>query len=164
MNRLLRSLVLFVLIGLAAQVSSLRAADLSITGTAVIPSSSAIQVSATAGEAITRGQLVYKKTSDRKIYKADSDSATAEVRDCIGMALTDSSAGGPITYVTEDPSLAIAASGLTNGTIYILSATAGGLAPAADATTGMFVTVVAVAKSGTTIAFRATPIRSATAL
>lgn len=164
MNRLLRSLVLFVLLGLAAQVSSLRAADLSITGTNVVPSSSAVLVTATAGQAITRGQLVYKKASDRKIYLADGNSGTAEVRDCVGIAVTDSSTNGPITYVTEDPNLQIAASGLTNGTIYILSATPGGLAPDADATTGWFVTVVGVAKSATTIAFRATPLRSATAL
>jgi hypothetical protein len=142
----------------------LQAADLSITGTAVIPSASAVIVTATAGEAITRGQLVYKKASDRKIYKADANSATAEVRDCVGIAVTDSSTGGPIAYVTEDPNLAIAASGLTNGTVYILSATPGGLAPEADATTGWFVTVVGIAKNATTLAFRATGIRSATAL
>jgi hypothetical protein len=142
----------------------LAAADLSITGTAVIPSASAVIVTATAGEAITRGQLVYKKASDRKIYKADANSATAEVRDCVGIAVTDSSTGGPIAYVTEDPNLAIAASGLTNGTVYILSATPGGLAPEADATTGWFVTVVGIAKNATTLAFRATGIRSATAL
>lgn len=164
MKHLLRSLLLFAGILAAALVSSARAADLSITGTAVIPSSSAVIVQSTAGEAITRGQLVYKKTSDRKIYKADCDSGTAEVRDVVGIAVTDSSAGGPIAYVTEDPSLAIAASGLTNGTIYLLSSTAGGLAPAGDATTGWYVTVVAVAKSATTIAFRAATLRSATAL
>jgi hypothetical protein len=162
MKHLFRLLALAAIAVLAA--SHVRAADLSITGTAVIPSASAVIVQSTAGEAITRGQLVYKKASDRKIYKADCDSATAEVRDVVGIAVTDSSAGGPIAYVTEDPDLAIAASGLTNGTIYLLSATAGGLAPAADATTGWRVTVVAVAKSATTIAFRAATLRSATAL
>lgn len=142
----------------------LQAADLSITATNVIPSSAAVIQTGTAGEALTAGQLVYKKATDRKFYKADCDSATAEVRDCYGIAVTSSGAGAPVSVVIEDPSLQIAASGLTNGTIYILSATAGGLAPAADATTGWYVTVVAVAKSATTIAFRAGPIRSATAL
>lgn len=147
-----------------AVASHVRAADLSITATNVIPSSAAVIQTGTAGEALTAGQLVYKKASDRKFYKADCDSATAEVRDCYGLAVTSSATGAPVSIVIEDSSLQIAASGLTNGTIYLLSATAGGLAPAADATTGWRVTVVAVAKSATTIAFRASPIRSATAL
>lgn len=142
----------------------LQAADLSITAANVIPSTAAVIQTGTAGAAITAGQLVYKSAADRKFYLADCDSGTSGVRDCYGIAVTSSGAGAPVSVVIEDPSLQIAASGLTNGTIYLLSATAGGLAPAADATTGWYVTVVAVAKSGTTIAFRAGPIRSATAL
>lgn len=159
----LRFLALLSVLVLAVA-SHVRAADLSITAANVIPSSAAVIQTGTAGAAITAGQLVYKSAADRKFYLADGDSGTSGVRDCYGMAVTSSGAGAPVSVVIEDPSLQIAASGLTNGTIYILSATAGGLAPAADATTGWYVTVVAVAKSGTTIAFRAGPIRSATAL
>ena len=50
---------------------------------------------------------------------------------------------------------AIAASGLTANTILVLSATAGGIAPAADVTTGWYLSVIAVVKSGTTIYFSA---------
>ena len=126
--------------------------------------SSSFVMSGTAGAAITAGQLVYKSAADRKFYLADCDSATAGVRDVYGIAANSAAIGAPVSIVLEDPALAIAASGLTNGTIYLLSATAGGLAPAADATTGWYPTVVAIAKSGTTIAFRAATLRSATAL
>lgn len=163
MKHLFRLLALAALFAPCALPSAL-AADLSITATNVIPSSAAVIQTGTAGEALTAGQLVYKKASDRKFYKADCDSATTEVRDVYGMAVTSSATGAPVSIVLEDPALAIAASGLTNGTIYLLSATAGGLAPAADATTGWYPTVVAIAKSGTTIAFRAATLRSATAL
>lgn len=165
MKHLLRLLALAAIAVLAAAlVSSARASDLSITATNVIPSSAAVIQTGTAGEALTAGQLVYKKAGDRKFYKADCDSATAEVRDVYGIAVTSSATGAPVSIVLQDDALQIAASGLTNGTIYLLSATAGGLAPAADATTGWRVTVVAVAKSATTIAFRAATLRSATAL
>lgn len=160
MNRFLQLLALAAL----ALAPALRASDLSITASNVSPSANAVFQTATAGVTITAGQLLYKDSSDRKVYLADANSGTAGVRDCVGIAVTSSAAGAPCTYVVEDSALQIAASGLTNGTIYILSATAGGLAPAADATTGWYVTVVAVAKSATTIAFRAGPIRSATAL
>lgn len=162
MKHLLRLLALAAIAVLAA--SHVRASDLSITATNVIPSSAAVIQTGTAGAAITAGQLVYKSAADRKFYLADCDSATAGVRDVYGMAVTSSAAGAPCSVVLEDPNLGIAASGLTNGTIYLLSATAGGLAPAADATTGWYPTVVAIAKSSTTIAFRAATLRSATAL
>lgn len=157
MKHLLLSLLLVV-------TASLKATDLSITAANVIPSSGAVFQTATAGQTIVAGQLVYKLAADRKVYLADCDSATAAVRDCVGIAATSSAAGAPCTYIVEDPALAVAASGLTNGTIYVLSATAGGLAPSADLTTGWYPTIVAIAKSATTIAFRASPIRSATAL
>jgi hypothetical protein len=50
----------------------------------------------TAGEAITAGQPVYKKSADSKWYKADCNSATAEVRVASAISLTGSAAGQPV--------------------------------------------------------------------
>ena len=54
-------------------------ADLTITAANVAPGAGAVKDTGTAGEALTAGQLVYKKSADGKWYKADCNSATAEV-------------------------------------------------------------------------------------
>lgn len=158
MKSLLRSLL-----PLFALSSSLLATDVSITSTSVLPSSSAIKRYAVAGVQITAGKLVYKSATDNKLYLADGDSATAAVRDCVGIAVATVASGAECTYVTEDPNLTIGGT-VVNGTIYVLSSTAGGIAPAADLTTGWFTTVVGVGTSSSTIAFRAKPLRTSTAL
>ncbi|CAK0781818.1 conserved membrane hypothetical protein [Gammaproteobacteria bacterium] len=139
------------------------AADLSITATSVVPSSAAVIRNATAGAAITAGKLVYKSATDGKLYLADGDSGTSAVRDCVGIAVVSAAIGAPCYFVIEDPALVIGAT-VANGTIYGLSATAGGIAPSADFTTGWYVTVVAVGTSTTTVSFRAKGIRTGTAL
>lgn len=139
------------------------ATDLSITSTSVTPGANAVIREAVAGAAITAGKVVYKSSTDGKLYLADSDSGTAAVRDAVGIAIVTGAAGSRITYVIEDDDLTIGAT-VSNGAVYVLSATAGGIAPLADATTGWYPTVIAVGKSSTKIAFRARPIRSDTAL
>ncbi len=139
------------------------ASDLTITATSVVPSTNAIIRNSVAGAVITAGKLVYKSATDQKLYTADGDSATAGVRDCVGIAVTTAGIGAPCYYVIEDPALVIGAT-VVNGTIYVLSATAGGIAPAADLTTGWYATVVAVGTSTTTVAFRAKGLRTGTAL
>ncbi len=136
-------------------------ADLSITASAVVPSSAAILNQATAGATIVAGQLIYIDSSDLdsrgrgKAKLADANSGTAAVRSVAGIAINGASSGQPVDYVVRDTALVIAASGLTAGTIYGLSATAGGLAPSADFTTGWYPSVVAIAKNTTTIDFMA---------
>jgi len=139
------------------------ASDLSITAANVTPSANAITRQATAGVGIAAGKLVYKSRSDFKLYLAQGNGSTADIRDCVGVAVVSSSAGTTCTYVIEDPALVIGAT-VSNGTVYVLSATAGGIAPLADATTGWFPTVVAVGTSSSTVAFRARGIRSGTSL
>lgn len=160
--KFLRSLSLLfslsaLLLGLAP------AADLSIAAANVKPSTGAVTRTLTAGEALTAGQLVYRLASDGKVYKADSDSATAAVRDVYGIAVTGAASGGLVVVCLEDPELVIGAT-VTNGVVYGLSATPGGIAPWADVTTNWYPTVVAVGKSATVVAFRAKGVRSATAL
>lgn len=135
-------------VGLAP--STAPAADVSITPGSVVPSSSAIYLDSyyggqlTAGATITAGQLVYVDTSDsNKIKLADCDSGTAGVRDVDGIAVNNAASGQRISVVAYDPALTLGGT-TANGTIYVLSATAGGIAPAADVTTGWYVAVVGV--------------------
>lgn len=130
-------------------------ADISITASAVVPSSSATIASGKAGEAINAGQLVYKDATDsNKIKLADANSA-AKVG-VIGMAINSAGAAGQyVTYVTKDPELTIGGT-RTVGAIYILSATAGGVAPVADLTTGWYSAPIAVVKTATAIALDCT--------
>lgn len=157
MKRFLSALLAFSLVSCAA----LRATDLSITASAVVPSANAVKRTVTAGATITAGQLVYLDTADvdaagiGKAKLSDCNSATAAVRVVDGIAINSASAGQDVTIVTYDSALVIAASGLTANNILLSSATAGGIAPSADLTTGWYLTVIGVVKSGTTIFFRA---------
>lgn len=138
--------------------------DVSITAANVKASSAAVLRTMTAGEAITAGQLVYRSSSTFKVLKADCDSATAGVRDCYGIAVSGAAGdGAAIIVCLEDPALILGGT-TANGTVYCLSATAGGVAPLADITTGGYVTVIGVGINTTTIAFRAKGIRSTVAL
>lgn len=156
MKRLLSALLAFSLISC----SVLRAVDLSITASAVVPSANAVKRTVTAGATIAAGQLVYLDTADvdaagiGKAKLSDANGAAA-LRVVDGIAINSASAGQDVTIVTYDSALVIAASGLTANQILISSATAGGIAPSADLTTGWYLTVIGVVKSGTTIFFRA---------
>lgn len=153
------SLILAAVFAIAACVPA-TATDLSITAANVVPSSNAVIRYATAGATITAGQLIYQDTADvdaagqGKAKLSDANGSTA-LRVVDGLAINSASAGQIVAFVTYDPSLQIASSGLTANTILIASATAGGIAPSADLTTGWYLTVVAVVKSTTTIFFRA---------
>ena len=156
MKRFLSALLAFSLISCAA----LRATDVSITASAVVPSANAVKRIVTAGATITAGQLVYLDTADvdaAGIGKAKLSvcNGASALRVIDGIAASSASAGQDVSIVTYDPALVIAASGLTANQILISSATAGGIAPSADLTTGWYLTVIGVVKSGTTIFFRA---------
>lgn len=153
MKHLLLSLFLaFAVVGYSA--------DISITASAVVPSSSAVVKYGTAGANITAGQLCYLDTADLdangigKVKLSDANGATA-LRVVDGIAVSSASAGQPVVIVTYDTALVIAASGLTANTILILSDTPGGIAPSTDLSSGEYLSVIAVVKSGTTIFFRA---------
>lgn len=146
-----RFLSLLLLVGFAG---ALAAADVTITAANVVPSSAAQKTSGVAGATIAAGQLVYRDASDSNKFKlTDADSATAAARVVYGIAINSASAGQPLNVCTSDTALAIGTHSQAVGTIIIMSDTAGGLMPAADVETGDYVTVVAIAKSATTIAF-----------
>jgi hypothetical protein len=124
-------------------------ADLVITAASVLPSTNAVSQTGTAGEALTAGQALYQKSADSKWYKADCNSATAEVRAAKAIALTGSAAGQPVVVQTGGR-ITIGAT-VAAGTAYYLSGTAGGIRPAADNTTGDYPQVIGMGVSTTDI-------------
>jgi hypothetical protein len=121
--------------------------DIAITAANVAPTASTQRLTKIAAAAITAGQAVYVNASDR-LALADADlSATAAA--AVGIALNNAAANQPCSYaVGGDVTINAVA---TVGTIYVLSGTAGGVAPAADLASGDFVTVLGVGKTTTSI-------------
>lgn len=99
-----------------------------------------------AGAAITAGQAVYLDTTTTGKYQlADSNSATAAARVARGIALNGAASGQPLAIAKSGP-VALGAV-LTAGVAYYLSATAGGICPVADLTTGDYPCLLGMAAS-----------------
>lgn len=126
-------------------------ADISITAANVIPSANAKTVRKAAAETITAGQVVYLNSSGN-VAKADANLSAAAAT-VYGIAANGGGAGQLITVVKEDPALVIGAT-VAIGDILILSATAGGICPAADLASGHYGTVLGIAISTTAINFK----------
>lgn len=124
-------------------------ADLVITPANVVTYAGGSYETGTAGATITAGQTLYKDSTDSdklKLADANASSATATV---VGVALHAASAGQPIRYQTGgdiNPGATVAV-----GTTYIQSATAGGICPDADATSGHFKTILGIGQTASKI-------------
>jgi hypothetical protein len=121
-------------------------ANISITAASVLASASASKRTYTAGATITAGQPVYFDSAAGTVKLAGA--TTAPLAAVVGIAINGASAGQPITVAATDADFT-AGGTLVAGQIYVLSATAGSIAPVADLTTGNFRTVLGVAKSTT---------------
>ncbi len=104
-----------------------------------------------AGATITAGQSLYEDSTDsNKLKLADADaSATAA---CVGVALHAASSGQPIAYAKTgevDIGATVAA-----GAIYVVSTTAGGVAPDSDLGTGDYVTIIGIGDSTTSTSIK----------
>jgi len=116
-------------------------ANFSITAANVqFPSTSRLTL--VAGEAITAGQVIYKKSSDGKAYLAQCD-GTPEEAVVEGVAINNAAAGQPVNYRNEG-ALTTGTAFTAAGKLLLLSATAGSMMPAADLATGNKVSVVGV--------------------
>lgn len=121
-------------------------ADLSITAANVQQASGAQRATdGIAGETITAGMALYQKSSDSRWWKADSNSATTEQRAASKIALNNASAGQPISLHGEGP-INIGGT-VVVGTIYVLSATAGGIAPSTDLASGWYTQVIGIGRT-----------------
>lgn len=121
-------------------------ADLSITASSVQPGANAVLRTMTAGEAITVGQAVYQQ-ADGTVWRTDTDTAAKAA--AIGIAVSGASAAGQRVVVDiSDDDFTVGAT-VAVGSAYVVSATAGGIAPEADLTTGDYSTFLLFGKSTT---------------
>jgi len=104
--------------------------DITVTATEVeLVSGNA--ASYTAGETITAGMPLYLSSwTDNRVYKADNNTGDSRKVELVGIALHAATAGQPIIVQTSGV-IDIGAT-LTLGETYVVSATAGGIAPIAD--------------------------------
>lgn len=127
-------------------------ADITVTAANVKKGANAKTKKGTAGATITAGQTVYLDTTDGtyKLADANASPATANVE---GIALHGASANQPIEIVYEDddftPGATLSLSAAADSGVYVLSGTAGGIAPMDDLANGMYPAVLMVAKSTT---------------
>lgn len=118
-------------------------ADYSITAASVVPPSGASLSSGTEvfGETVTQGMPVYKKASDKKIYKAKA-STQAEAK-AVGVAVVSGSAGQPAIYITGGI-FPIGATIPAGTEVHVSGAAYGGIAPNTDYATGHWCTPLGV--------------------
>lgn len=122
-------------------------ADLSITAANCVPVAPYTIKYGIAGATIAAGKPIYLDSATNTWKLADSNGASDEIRKATALALTGSSAGQPIAYMTEgDVTLGAT---MTAGIVYYLSDTAGGICPVADVGSGEYVCTVGVATSTT---------------
>lgn len=146
---------LLTLFALTAFAVSSFAADLSVTAASVVPGARAKPFGGDqkAGVAITAGQLVYLDATSNTIKLADAN-ASATTSQVLGYAANTAAIGQYVVVITEDDDYTPGATLSTSAPIYVVSATAGGIAPSADITTGYYPTIVMVAKSATKASFK----------
>lgn len=109
-------------------------------------------VSLTTGEALTAGNLVYVAAAGTA-FKAD---ATSSTKQAVGFVLSSASSGASAT-VYFGSGLVTGLTGLTAGSIYYLSATAGAITTTAPTGTGKIQQQVGIAANTTTLYFEPQP-------
>lgn len=124
--------------------------DLVITAASVLPGTEAEGAQfeqGLAAVAITAGQLVYKDSSN--LYRlADNNDTSDTLSVVVGVALHGCAAGQPLRVQVAGPYTVGAT--VASGSVYVLSATPGGIAPVADLATGNRATIVGVGANGST--------------
>lgn len=118
-------------------------ADLTITAANVNKGTGARVREIPAGATITPGQAVYENSADGFAGALADADVSASAR-CAGIALTGGYDNGTMLIQYDGT---IDGMGATEGVVYVVSATAGGVAPVADLTTGDYVTVLGVGNS-----------------
>lgn len=100
------------------------------------------------GENVTQGQCGYYNVGDSLYYKADAN-ASAAASAAVGVFTSAASINGWASIVDSGPINPGAT--LTVGETYFVSATAGGIAPAADVTTGWYPRLLGQATAADTL-------------
>jgi hypothetical protein len=128
-------------------------ADVTITTTAIKKiAGNTITDRGVSGAAITVGDVLYRDSSDSNKLKRAIATTQAQALNVVGIALNSvAGADQPVEYAISGD---LTMSGLTAGTVYVLSGgAAGGIAPTADLDTGTtwYATLLGVASSTTNL-------------
>jgi hypothetical protein len=123
--------------------------DISVTAASVVANEGATRAEGTAGGTITAGQPIYKDASDGYKLKAADTNASSASAAAVGIALHAALAGQPIEYITAGVLTLNAV--LTVGETYIVSATAGGIAPVGDSASGWYTTHLGIGLTTSTL-------------
>lgn len=123
--------------------------DVTVTAANVLPSTAARHGSGTmaAGNTAARGRAGFKG-SDGLLYLTDANNTALDELDFI--FINDAGPGQKADYVEKDPDFNPGFT-VTVGTIYVASATPGGIAPVADLVTGWRSLYVGSGKTSSTI-------------
>jgi hypothetical protein len=109
-------------------------ADLTVTPASVLFTTGTKVSSYAAGAAVTAGQAVYLDSATGTLKLAQCDATAAEA-DAVGIALHAAGTGQPLTFAAQGSVINIGAT-TAKTTAYMVSATAGGVAPQADLDAG----------------------------
>ena len=115
--------------------------DVTVTEAEVLPGTDTVYVDGLFGATITGGQLVYldATTATYKLADTDVDAATALA---VGIAMIGGVSAQPCKIAVGgslDPGFTVGV-----GEVYVVSGTAGGIAPVADLANGDFTMVVGI--------------------
>lgn len=134
-------------------------ANLTITAASVLQPTSNPQTSVQiAGEALTRGQVVYQLTADSKWYKADAltvaKAGNSEGSAKLRIVLSDVAAGQLVLLLEPGQTYTVGAT-VSIGKLYVLSATAtsGLICLNTDLVSTNYFTVIGIARTADTIDF-----------
>ena len=114
--------------------------DISVTAANVVKGTGAVTQNGTAGATITAGQSIYLDTVAGTLKLADADVVASAA--AAGIALHGASLNQPLAY--QSAGRITIGGTVVVGTVYVVSITAGGVAPLADIASGDFVTVLGI--------------------
>lgn len=114
--------------------------------TAVRPTTNTTTKEVTYGETIDAGEVVYFDSVDAEYKLADASASASAV--VAGIAMTPGVDGGRGIIATGGNIILVGTTAAVGG-VYVVSATAGKIAPEADISSGEYVSVIGVASSTT---------------
>ena len=123
-------------------------ANLTVTAANVQVTANTLLATAIANVAITAGQSVAIDATTKKAILADADLAGANI--AAGVAVNSAAASQICVYAVGGD--IVAGATLVKGTTYVVSATAGAIAPQADLTTAAAIGILGIARDTTTLA------------
>ncbi len=122
--------------------------DVTVTAAEVLPGANTSYVTGTLGATVTAGQCVYLDSTTATYKLADTD-ASAAAADAIGIAMNGGASGQFVKIATGgliDPGFTV-----TLGEIYVVSGTAGGVAPVADLAANDYTHILGVGISASSL-------------